>query len=163
MKARLIMLAAALMVADVVSAQTACPQGVAAGSAQCGPSPLVGSGDSDNYRSPAPQIKWANSWGAIASDEQGVFGILTDLPNKRSAKKAAIEECHKRGGKDCAVNLVFKNQCAAVGAGGQGAIASGAPTIEEATARAISRCEAKSGEGECRVYYAGCSLAKRIQ
>ncbi|MFC3715219.1 DUF4189 domain-containing protein [Luteimonas soli] len=144
------------------SAQTACPQGVAAGSAQCGPSSLVNPGSAADYVQPVPKIKWESSWGAIASDNKGIFGILTDLPSRRSAKKAAVEECRRRGGDGCSVNLVFKNQCAAVGASDENAFASGAPTIEEATARAMQRCRTANGEGECRVFYAGCSMAKRV-
>jgi hypothetical protein len=162
MKVELLIATMLLTAAGVAMAQTACPQGVAAGSAQCGPSSMVDSGGSFRYTPPEPQAIWADSWGAIASDANGVFGIVTDLPSKRSAKRAAVDECHKRGGA-CGVSLVFKNQCAAVGSSTQSSFASGAPTIEEATARAIKRCEDANGEGKCWVYYSGCSLAWRVQ
>src|SRR5690606_16918470 len=158
------LVATLLLMANVASAQTACPQGVAAGSAQCGPSPGAGSGSSGNsgYSRPVPSFKWKSTWGAIAGDEQGVYGIDTGLPSKRKAKKAALDECHKRGGVDCFVQFVFKNQCAAVGAGKDSAFASAAPTEAEATVKAIRLCESEVGEGECRLYYSGCSLAQHV-
>lgn len=55
--------------------------------------------------------------GAIADDVDGVLGIVASLPSKRKAKKAAINECHKRGGKACEIGRTFANQCAAVIAG----------------------------------------------
>src|SRR3546814_11125798 len=68
MRTDVIVPAILLMPWNVAFAQTACPQGVAAGSAQCGPSSLVNPGDSD-YRSKAPALPpehWSDSWGAIA-------------------------------------------------------------------------------------------------
>src|SRR3546814_4114213 len=62
-----------------------------------------------------PQVKWADSWGAIAIDDiRGEAGIVTGFPSKRKAKKAAIEECRKRGGEDCSISIIYTNQCAAV-------------------------------------------------
>src|SRR3546814_14099716 len=99
MRTDVIVLAILLMPWNVAFAQTACPQGVAAGSAQCGPSSLVNPGDSD-YRSKAtalPQEKWSDSWGAIASDGNGVAGIATDFPRKRKAMKGEISGGKKQG------------------------------------------------------------------
>ncbi|WP_169447761.1 DUF4189 domain-containing protein [Luteimonas mephitis] len=162
MKAELLVATMLLMTSAAAGAQTACPQGVAAGGAQCGPSSLVDSSDLSRDMPPEPQAVWVDSWGAIASDAKGVFGIVTDLRSKRLAKAAAVDECRKRGG-TCSVSLVFKNQCAAVGSSTQSSFASGAPTIEEATARAMKRCEDANGRGNCWVYYSGCSHAWRIQ
>lgn len=157
-------LATLLLMVNVASAQTACPQGVAAGSAQCGPSPNASSDSStgSGYSRPVPSFKWKSTWGAIAGDMQGVYGIHTGLPSKRTAKKAALDECHKRGGIDCSVSFVFKNQCAAVGASEDSAFASAAPTEAEATVKAIRLCESEVGEGKCRLFYSGCSLAQHV-
>ena len=162
MKAELLIATVLFMTSAFAGAQTACPQGVAAGGAQCGPSSLVDPSDSPRDMPPEVEAIWADSWGAIASDTNGVFGIVTDLPSKRLARKAAVDECNKRGGA-CSVSLVFKNQCAAVGSSTQSSFASGAPTIEEATARAMKRCEDANGKANCWVYYSGCSLAWRTQ
>src|SRR3546814_3757443 len=79
------------LIGSPVMAQTACPQGVSAGSAQCGPSSLTA--PMPEVSKPAvPQVKWADSWGAIAIDDiRGEAGIVTGFPSKRKAKKAAIE------------------------------------------------------------------------
>src|SRR3546814_9479812 len=64
-----------------------------------------------------PQVKWADSWGAIADDGQSIAGIVTGFPSKRKAKRGAIDECQKRGGAKCKVLRAFVNQCAAMIAG----------------------------------------------
>src|SRR3546814_6155030 len=88
MKVESIIAAILLVLCDGALAQTACPQGVAAGSAQCGPSSLVNPNDSGNRpeASPLPQVKWADSWGAIADDGHSIAGIVTGFPSKRKAK-----------------------------------------------------------------------------
>jgi hypothetical protein len=165
-KARHLFAVVLLMISGVVSAQTACPQGVAAGGAQCGPSSLINPDDSGdpgaNGGRPSSPIKWADSWGAIASDGGGNFGIVTDFPSKRKAKKAAIGECRLRGGTTCEVRRVFVNQCAAVIAGNGATATANAPTIEEAVKIGMPIC-VENGATDCHVYYSGCSLAWRTQ
>ncbi|GAB3303689.1 hypothetical protein GCM10027564_02640 [Luteimonas notoginsengisoli] len=141
-------------------AQTACPQGVASGSAQCGPSTMIE--PASTIAPPASQIRWADSWGGMASDvENGISGIVTDLPSKRRAKRAAIEECKVRGGVECVVAITYKNQCLVVVDGNKSYIVS-SPTIGRATRLAMQDC-VKGGGTDCHVYYSGCSTAKRIQ
>src|SRR3546814_12141842 len=82
-------------------------------------SSLVNPNDSGNRpeASPLPQVKWADSWGAIADDGHSIAGIVTGFPSKRKAKRGAIDECQKRGGEKCKVLRAFVNQCAAMIAG----------------------------------------------
>jgi hypothetical protein len=151
-----------MLISGASIAQTACPQGVAAGSAQCGPSSMVEPTSSGVPTSPAPIIKWADSWGAIAIDDvRGEAGIVTDLPSKRKAKKAAIAECRRRGGEKCSVTRVFVNQCAAVVANSEMSSSVNAPSVEEAIATGMRRCS-ESGTADCHVYWSGCSMAKRV-
>ena len=142
-------------------AQTACPGGVAAGSAQCGPSSLVT--PSSEVPGPAvPEIKWADSWGAIAIDDvRGEAGIVTDFPSKRKAKKAAIAECRRRGGEECSISRVYVNQCAAVVTNSAMSSSTNAPSVKEAIEIGMQRCE-ESGTSGCRVYWSGCSHAWRV-
>lgn len=164
MKYRTVVSAVVLLVlCDGVLAQTACPQGVAAGSAQCGPSTLVNPNDSGSrsQTSPLPQVKWADSWGAIADDGYSIAGIVTGFPSKRKAKKGAIDECQKRGGEKCKVLRTFKNQCAAMIAGEGLSATASAPTKWEAIQIGTRMCQ-ESGGGECRVYWSGCSRAWRV-
>lgn len=141
-------------------AQTACPSGVASGSAQCGPSTMTE--PASTSAPPVPQSRWADSWGGMASDvKSGISGIVTDFPSKRRAKRAAIEECKIRGGEECVVAITYKNQCLAVVDGNKSYIVS-SPTIERAINLAMHDC-VQGGGNNCHVYYSGCSLAKRIQ
>src|SRR3546814_2123312 len=83
-----------------------------------------------------PQVKWEDSWGAIAIDDiRGEAGIVTGFPSKRKAKKAAIEECRKRGGEDCSISIIYTNQCAAVVSN---------------SVRSEERCGGKEGVSKCR-------------
>lgn len=143
----------------VASAQTACPQGVAAGSAQCGPSPMIESVSSN--APPTPQVRWGDSWGGMASDvENGISGIVTDLASKRQAKRAAIQECKARGGVKCTIAMTYKNQCLVV-VDGAGSYFVSSSTIERAARLALEDCT-QGGGLSCHVYYSGCSLAKRV-
>jgi len=152
---------ALLLMSAGAMAQTACPQGVAAGSAQCGPSSIVNPMSSDAGPPAAPEIQWADSWGAIAIDDtKGEAGIVTDRPSKRKAKKAAMAECRRRGGENCSISRVYVNQCAAVVANDKMSSSVNAPSIDEAIAIGMQRC-GETGLG-CHVYWSGCSLAKRI-
>ncbi len=154
-----------LLVSSAALGQTACPQGVASGSSQSGPSSMTNS-TSDDRTGPAslglPPAKWADSWGAIAMDDnKGVAGIVTDLRSKRSAKKAAIAECRSRGGVDCTIARTYKNQCLVVAVSSSKSQIVNAATINRATELAMRDC-ASDGSSDCRIFYSGCSLAWRV-
>lgn len=128
------------------------------GAAQAGPC------QPDVDDAPAIQsVRWQDRWGAIAADENAVYGIVADMSSKHQAKKAAIAECKKRGGESCEIQLAYYNQCAVVIAGTTGSNVSHAATEEEAASTGISNCEKVDGEGACRVYYSGCSLPVKAQ
>lgn len=126
-------------------------------------SPLNDSyGNQGSYSAPViPRAKWVDSWGAIATDGVSVAGAVTDFPSKQKAKKAALDECRKRGGGKCVVKTVYKNQCAVIIAGEAKSATANAPTEEEATELGMQTCK-RTGAINCRVYYSGCSLAKRV-
>src|SRR3546814_3205364 len=92
MKVEIIIAAILLVLCDGALAQTACPQGVAAGSAQCGPSSLVNPNDSGNRpeASPLPQVKWADSWGAIADDGHSIAGIVTGRSEEHTSELQSL-------------------------------------------------------------------------
>jgi len=140
------------------------------GAAQAGPCQPEGDDDSsysssggytdNDYAHAEP--KWADRWGAIAADDNSIYGIVSGKINKSDAQNAAIEECMKRGGERCEVTFSYYNQCAAIAAGNDGTVTSGAPSIEEAKSTSRGKCNAEKG-GNCRNYYSGCSLQERIQ
>jgi hypothetical protein len=163
MKAKYLACVYLLMAAGSVLAQTACPQGVAAGGAQCGPSSLVNSNDSGYApnETSLQQARWADSWGAIADDGNGEYGIVTDMPSKRSAKKAAIQECRRRGGGRCTVGITYKNQCAVVVMGSTRSNVVNAISIDKAAEIGTTACHERN-DVNCRIYWSGCSHAKRV-
>lgn len=58
---------------------------------------------------------WATRWGAIATDNKlGHFGGIEHATSESHAKKLAIAECKKFGGKDCKIRITYFNQCGAL-------------------------------------------------
>lgn len=142
-------------------AEGGCPAGMIphAGSstATCGP---IHSGPG-GYG--GPTAKWKNRWGAVAGDDaRGVVGAVTDLPSKREAKQAAIENCRSRGGVDCTLTVAYVNQCVVIVASATRYAAIHAESAEVAAEIGMKSCEKKK-DGECRLYYAGCSLPVRVR
>jgi hypothetical protein len=123
----------------------------------CGPIP---SGPSGSW---LPTAKWKNRWGAVAGDDaRGVVGAVTDLPSKREAKQAAIENCRSRGGVECTLTVAYVNQCVVIVASDTRYAATNAENAEVAAEIGMENCEKKK-DGECRLYYAGCSRPVRVR
>jgi len=138
-------------------AQTACPVGVAPGSAQCGPSSMLGGEIAQPP--PSPSGEWIKTWGAIATASNGDTGVSSKMFSKEEAEAAALKNCLSLGSADCRVSFAYRNQCVAavnpVG-GGEGGVISSAETLEKALKRATSKCQAVSG-GACKASIAECS------
>lgn len=151
-----------LLISFSVRAQTACPTGVAAGSAQCGPSPV------ERHASPSmidgrpvttrfvPTGEWLNTWGAVAVDSDvGSIGASSGKLSKEEAGESALRLCASKGAKACSLRISYSNQCVATFfpgvAGGKGFSISG-PTIEEASRLGHQRCLAENGTACNRVF-----------
>lgn len=146
-------------------AQTACPVGVAAGSAQCGPSPTTHSlnppaGPVEPRVRYVPSGKWRKTWGAVAIDPSvGQIGASAGMRSNKEAKLDAMTRCRRGGGTQCRFHISYENQCVVVvwpTVPGDGLLAQTGPTIEVASGLGTSKCAEKSGS-ECEVAYAGCS------
>ncbi|APP74566.1 DUF4189 domain-containing protein [Xanthomonas vesicatoria] len=135
-------------------AQTACPVGVAPGSPQCGPD----SGTSRaNEAPPQPTGEWIKTWGAIAgSDSTGEAGTAANKISQTEAEEAAIRQCEIGGAGDCKIDLVYRNQCAALVSGDSGSFFQASPTEQRAIEIAKRKC-AKNGGGSCKVVYSECT------
>ncbi|MFB9114896.1 DUF4189 domain-containing protein [Xanthomonas arboricola pv. corylina] len=134
-------------------AQTACPNGVAPGSPQCGPD----SGTSRaNPAPPQPTGRWIKTWGALAKNSSGDMGFSAGKIERDNAEAEAISRCESFGAGSCQVFETFNNQCisTAVSSSGQAGIAI-APTKEKASSLATEKCE-KSFAGVCKVTLAEC-------
>lgn len=155
-----------LAAVPVARAQTACPVGVSAGSAQCGPSPSEHLPPSQASSAPrvnyVPTGEWIETWGAISSDAAtGDIGVSVGKMSKSKAQRDAVAQCVSLGSKDCEVVLTYINQCAVIvsaepGTGGN-VIFQGAATIEVATNLAMPKCRSGKAPGSCKVVYSACS------
>jgi uncharacterized protein DUF4189 len=145
-----------------VWAQTACPEGVAAGDARCGPSPIWHQFVSEP---PPSGPRWQLTWGAIAGDrDTGDIGTSVGKFSKREAKREAIARCAVAGSKNCKLQLAYHNQCAVIaGPSENGEIVAGTtifqggPSVEIATQIALSACSEKRGGRSCLIDYSDCT------
>ncbi|MCH7294312.1 DUF4189 domain-containing protein [Acinetobacter higginsii] len=104
---------------------------------------------------------WADRWGAIASDGNGTFGIVSNMKSKSKAQKAAFTACKNQGGTACIVKKEYHNQCVAVVLSETRSAYANAPTEAEALAMGKKEC-ISTNTGECWVHYSGCSMPVRV-
>lgn len=137
--------------------QTACPMGVQAGDARCGPSPDTTTAITS---SAIPEPIWSDRWGAIAFDDTiGGVGTAIGMRSKRKAEKEALIACRKKGGSGCRIDLTYHNQCGVIAWGDSAATTASAATKEQASERALQTCSEHT-EG-CKIYYEDCSYPVR--
>jgi len=156
----------AVVLSGSVLAQTACPAGVPPGDPRCGPSPDWHQGQQVPEQPAAPRIVvrdrfqvWEDRFGAIASDEEGPFGVSEGQKTIEDAKRLATEDCVSRGGDPMRCRRIghtYSNACVtfAWGGGRSQFYSGGDPADNER--RALRLCEESSGTS-CRVIYSGCS------
>ena len=150
-----------LMIALNVDAQTACPSGVAPGSAQCGPS--------NSYAEPPPSTplgEWINRFGAMATDIDGAgnIGVAERKFSREEAENEAIAQCRSLGSRQCRVMFYYANQCASLAepyrgdkpAGGLTSPGVG-PDTAASSKNALARCSDKNQGASCKVVYSSCS------
>ncbi|QOY22296.1 DUF4189 domain-containing protein [Xanthomonas citri] len=139
-----------------ISAQTACPVGVAPGSPQCGPDSGTSRGDMPTPP-PTPTGEWIKTWGAIAmSNSTGDVGTSVGKFSDKEAKNSAINQCAKDGAADCKIQLVYRNQCSALASSKRDTFFQASSSKEEATDGVLAICE-RSKTGSCSVMYSDCS------
>lgn len=139
-----------------VSAQTACPVGVAPGSPQCGSDSGTSRGEIASPP-PRPTGEWIKTWGAIATSNLGDTGVSSGYVDKGDAEASAISSCENLGQERCNVSFTFFNQCvaAAMSTSGKGT-ASTAESITKASSYAKERCEDLYG-GKCQITLSKCT------
>lgn len=140
-----------------------CPPGYypIGGQGASGCAPIPDSEEADEESSP-PSVRWADRWGAIAIDNtSSEVGVITSMPSKSKAEKAALAQCRAKGSDACKVKLAYYNQCAAIVWGNTGYNTTHAATKERASEIGMQSCGAE--DSNCRVFYADCSLPERIE
>ena len=159
-----------LGVSGLALGQTACPGGVAAGSAQCGPSPAAHGVHPQAPAQPTiryiPDGKWKKTWGAIADDQTGTGNIGTSVGkfSKSAASREAVRTCESLGGGKCKVTLAYENQCVVIASPSiEGKEVGGAPhtqsaeNLELAIELVLPKCSKRNAGLECIVVYSACS------
>ncbi|MFK7697964.1 DUF4189 domain-containing protein [Pseudomonas caspiana] len=141
-----------LLIGLQAQAQTRCPMGVQVGSMQCLPDEPQGEGNT-----PArPTGEWIKTWGAIAMSSTGEVGTVVGKLSEADAKSSAIKQCAKGGANDCAVQLVYRNQCAALAASQVDTFFQASASKQLAESGVKKVCD-ESGGGTCKVMYSECS------
>lgn len=164
---RLIITLIYLILCGAVQAQTACPSGVAPGSAQCGPSSEYHDVESASravtYQPSVPVVikrKWADRWGTIAYDELNpIIGTSSGIKSKRAAVNTALSDCRSKGGKNCKVATAYYNQCVTLFAirGGGLTWATG-KDIKAAQNFGMEGC--RKDKVQCDLIYSNCSMSE---
>lgn len=113
----------------------------------------------------SPEPRWLSRWGAIATGSSvngTVMGTAHDAKTQRIAEKAAMKECRAQGGgKTCAVEISYRDQCAVMVWGDGHSFSARAETIERASTLGLSACERKTKN--CKVYFSNCSYPTLIR
>jgi hypothetical protein len=161
---KMLLLMSVLLFFSIVHAEGNCPDGYyplgTPGGGWQGCAPLPGNDPAYQH---APQQRWVDQWGAIASDfSHGSIGVSTDNSTKRDAETNALGDCQSRGGHNCKVEISYYNQCSALVVGDKTHNSGSAATIDKAVQLGIKVCSS-GGDINCHAYYSACSLPKRIQ
>lgn len=159
------LLLVAMLLALPTAAWSQCATGVDTGGGNCVPPDapgMPGYRPGNDQPAPPPAPVWADSWGAIAIDEQtGDAGTITDKYSKSEAEGAALHDCGIRGATGCKVVTSYHNQCAAIAWGASTWGTASSPSEERAKDNAVSSCN--KGTNGCRVVYSACSAAHRVK
>ncbi len=108
-----------------------------------------------------PQERWADRWGAIATDaDNAKLGAVVGMASETKAKRAALETCKNNGGTNCRIDISYYNQCAVLVTGDRMYSTARGATVEEAEKLGFGKCQ--NADVNCRVYYSDCSLPVRM-
>jgi hypothetical protein len=151
-----------LILVEIAHAEQGCPDGLYPGGAAPGQIciPMPGYGVGGNIpAAAASKAARKLTWGAVALSSTGEIGAITGQPSESKAKREALARCAGYGGKDCKLNLAYKNQCVVVvwpSVVGASAFSQSAASVEEASDMALPACAAKSG-AQCKIAYSACT------
>ncbi|WP_425599836.1 DUF4189 domain-containing protein [Luteimonas aestuarii] len=110
-----------------------------------------------------PTARWQLTWGAFAKDTNGdVVGTSTGQRSKRAARRAAVDRCTQMGGRSCKSVFEYRHQCAVAAepieqADGVTIIFERGPTIDAASASALSICPEQNGGRACEIKFSNCT------
>ncbi|AVT12549.1 DUF4189 domain-containing protein [Paracidovorax avenae] len=149
------LLLAASLLAPSLFAQTACPSGVAAGSALCGPS-----GDSGDSAPSRPTGYWVKTWGALVSSNKAKEAWSSKgKDSEADARKDALGRCQARGFSDCSLDTTYFNQCVAVVSSDEqkGITIGKSGSKEAAESVGLKSCKER-GNQHCTIEFSDCTV-----
>jgi hypothetical protein len=142
-----------------------CATGVNTGGGNYVPPDAAGMPEYNAGLDPRPTVPapvWADSWGAIAIDDQrGDAGTIANRHSKSEAEAAAMRDCSIQGATGCKIALTYHNQCAAIAWGDSARAAAGNPDEQGAKDDALNRCQRRTTG--CKVVYSACSVVHRVR
>lgn len=151
---------------------TAVPSSYAEGGCPAGMYPIQSPGVMGCAPFPqAPGPRWVTKWGAVATDAEnlGPHGVSNNENSERRARKLAMKNCRRGGGKKCGISAVYANACyfSAMPHDGQGFVRgrrafSWGGNADEAETMALGQCESINGR-TCRIEYSACALPVLVQ
>jgi hypothetical protein len=94
-------------------------------------------------------------WGAVATDNERLFGLSTGMATREAAETSALAEC---GALACTIRMATPQRCVAYAHSdnGQASGYGGAPTKGEAEQSAWNECNARVPSNSCTIQGARC-------
>lgn len=94
-------------------------------------------------------------WGAVATDNERLFGLSTGMATREAAETSALAEC---GALACTIRMAAPQRCIAYAHSdnGQASGYGGAPSKNEAEQSAWNECNARVPSNSCTIRSARC-------
>jgi hypothetical protein len=94
-------------------------------------------------------------WGAVATDNERLFGVSAGMATREAAETSALAEC---GPLACRIRMSAKERCIAYAHSdnGQASGYGGAPTRQDAERAAWNECNARVPSNSCTIRSARC-------
>lgn len=103
----------------------------------------------------APPAEAQEVWGAVATDNERLFGVSAGMATREAAETSALAEC---GPLECTVRMTARQRCIAYAHSdnGQASGYGAAPTRQAAEQSAWNECNARVPSNSCTIRSARC-------
>lgn len=103
----------------------------------------------------APSARAQEVWGAVATDNERLFGVSAGMATREAAETSALAQC---GPLECAIRMAAPQRCIAYAHSdnGQASGYGAAPTKEHAERSAWNECNARVPSNSCTIRAARC-------
>lgn len=103
----------------------------------------------------AATVQAQEVWGAIATDNERLFGVSVGMATREAAETSALAEC---GSLECRIRMSAQQRCIAYAHSdnGQASGYGAAPTRQDAEQSAGNECNARAPSNSCTIRSARC-------